>query len=157
MNHLVTFLSREKKSNQKKTPIIRDPAGCPALLGKGALSTTRFAQTALRFLRPFLRCSARLKGEVQNHNESQPPLRGLPDAFSSAGGASFALAIRPLSREKPGSTTGAIQNLAAGIIYSTLKTWSSGPNLSRYSGARPAIRGSEICGCADKQVKILKS
>jgi predicted nucleotidyltransferase len=31
----VHFLSRERKRNQKKTPIRRGPAGCPALLAAG--------------------------------------------------------------------------------------------------------------------------
>ena len=47
MHYFVHFLSRERKQNQKKTPIRRGPAGCPALLGKGGLSATRYAQTAL--------------------------------------------------------------------------------------------------------------
>jgi hypothetical protein len=85
MNHFVHFLSRERKRNPKKTPIRRGPA----LLGKGALSATRYAQTALRFLRPFLRCSARLKGEDQTQLDSQPLLRKLPDASNFAGGASL--------------------------------------------------------------------
>jgi len=53
MNHFVHFLSREKKTNQKKTPIKRGPAGCPVLLGKGALSTTRYAQTGTSLVSPF--------------------------------------------------------------------------------------------------------
>jgi len=69
MEHFVHFLSRERKRNQKKTPIKRDPAGCPVLLEKGALSATRYRSNSTspqaKIGRPFLRCSARLKGKVK--------------------------------------------------------------------------------------------
>ena len=79
--------------DKKKTPIRSGPAGCPALLGKGALSTTRCAQTRTSLLRPFLRCSAPLKGESKPINHSQPSLRGLHDANRSAGGKTLCLIL----------------------------------------------------------------
>jgi hypothetical protein len=54
------------------------------LLGKGGLSATRFAQTALRLFRPFLRCSARLKGDGKNRNQGKFPI-GDFDASKYAG------------------------------------------------------------------------
>jgi len=56
LERCVTFLFRKRKVTNQASPngyarqeeidLLRGPAGCPALLGKAALSTTRYAQTS---------------------------------------------------------------------------------------------------------------
>jgi hypothetical protein len=64
--HDVHFLSRERKTNQKKTPVRRF---YPALLA-GLRSAVKLAalKQSQRFFRTLLRCSARLNGNVETHD-----------------------------------------------------------------------------------------
>ena len=101
MKHSVHFLSRERKRNQKKTPMLRGPSGYPALLEAGGSCETRWRSNSHNsFVAPF--CDARhvTKGKVQDRIDYQPPSRGLPDASRSAGGVfTFDLNPPPLVEE----------------------------------------------------------
>jgi hypothetical protein len=91
VKQFVHFLSRERKRNQKKTPVLCGPAGCPVLLEAGGSCGTRLRSDRPQLLsRPLLRCSAHHKGWAgKNHMGCKSPLMALPCASRNAAGVSL--------------------------------------------------------------------